>query len=134
MSNGIQLDDNQSFRQWAEETLPWLNEAMHHVAEGFSGDIGDLLHRQEMYTGYAGRMVEIYAQAEAYLVSARAEAMLKYKEKGISASLIARSAEGDIKNEIRVYEAIHRFNSTLSDQLMAIAARLKYEGSFRAGK
>lgn len=133
MLDGIQLDDSTSFREWATGLLPWLNEAMHYVAEGLSGDIADLLRRQEVYAGYAGRLVELYAQAEAYLVTARAEAMERQIKKGIPSSLVARLAEGEIKNEVRVYEAIHRLNSTLSDQLITLASRLKYEENTRRG-
>jgi hypothetical protein len=130
---GIELDDKQTFRQWAESILPWLREVMADVAEGISCDIGELVARQERYTGYAGALVEIYAKAEAYKVSALAEAMEK-AAKTVATSLVARVAEGECKNEIRVYEAIHRLNSTLTDQLVAMASRLKYEGALTWGQ
>jgi hypothetical protein len=124
---GIELDDNLSFRAWAENMLPWLREAMFDVAEGIGGDIATLIDKQQRYTAYAGALTEIYAKAEAYKTTALAEAMEKQIKKGIPASLVARVAEGEIKNETRVFEAIHRLNSTLSDQLIAISSRLKYE-------
>ena len=123
---GIQLDDSTSFRTWAESVIPFLNEAAHYIAEGISGD--DLAIRQEKYTGYAGRMVEIYAEADTYYKNALAEAIEKYSGK-VSPSLVARVAEKDCKNEYKVYQFVRRLNKTLSDQLMAIAARMKYEGN-----
>jgi len=123
---GIQLDDSTSFRNWAESVIPFLNEAAHYIAEGISGD--DLAVRQEKYTGYAGRMVEIYAEADTYYKGSLAEAIEKYSGK-VSLSLVARVAEKDCKNEYKVYQFVRRLNKTLSDQLMAIAARMKYEGN-----
>lgn len=126
---GIDLNDNILFEDWAVKILPWLREAMNDVAEGITGDIATLLDKQQRYTAYAGALVEIYAKAEAYYKTKLAEAMEAAIKEGVSASLVARIAEGKIATVIRLYEAIHRFNSTLSDQLMAIAARLKYEGA-----
>ena len=133
LADGIVLDDQTSFREWATNLLPWLNEAMHYVAEGIGGDTKEILRRQEIYTGYAGRLVEIYSQAETYRVTALAEAMDKQIKRGVSASLVARIAEGEITNQTKVYNAVHRLNSTLSDQLMAIASRLKFEKAINFG-
>lgn len=124
---GIDLNDNILFEDWAVKILPWLREAMNDVAEGITGDIATLLDKQQRYTAYAGALVEIYAKAEAYYKTELAEAMEQAIKDGVSASLVARIAEGKIATVIRFYEAIHRFNSTLTDQLMAIAVRLKYE-------
>jgi predicted transcriptional regulator len=132
MFNGIQLDDNTSFRVWAESILPWLNESMHYVAEGISGDIPQLLERQEKYTGIAGRLVELYAESDAFYQTALAEAIEKYS-KTLSPSLVARTAAKDCRNELRVFEAIHRLNSTISDQLMSIASRLRFEKTINFG-
>lgn len=126
---GIDLNDNILFEDWAVKILPWLREAMNDVAEGITGDIATLLDKQQRYTAYAGALVEIYAKAEAYYKTELAEAMEAAIKEGVSASLVARIAEGKIATVIRFYEAIHRFNSTLTDQLMAVAARLKYEGA-----
>jgi len=122
--SGIKLDDKQNFREWAESILPWINGVMLDVSQGITGDIADLLARQERYTGYAGAVVELYAKADAYYKTALAEAMEKAQA---PPSLVARIAAGKCRNEIRVYDAIHRLNATLSDQLIAIAARLKFE-------
>lgn len=133
MLTGITLDDQQSFRTWAESILPWLNEAMRDVSEGIGGDIAILLDKQQRYTAYAGALTEVYAKAEAYYKTALAEAMEKMTKKGIPASLVARIAEKEVTTETRVYEAIHRLNTTISDQLMAIASRLRYERSINFG-
>ncbi|NLW47426.1 MAG: hypothetical protein GXY86_08830 [Firmicutes bacterium] len=130
---GISLSDNTPFEDWATNILPWLREAMNDVAEGITGDIATLLDKQQRYTAYAGALVEIYAKAEAYYKTKLAEAMEAAIKEGVSASLVARIAEGKIATVIRFYEAIHRFNSTLTDQLMAVAARLKYEGALMWG-
>lgn len=125
---GIELDDNQPFRAWAMSILPWLREAMQDVAEGISCDVAELIARQTRYTAYQGTLVEIYAKAEAYYVTALAKAMEKAARE-VSTSLVARIAEGECANEKRLLEAIHRLNSTLTDQLTAIASRLKFEGN-----
>ncbi|MCX7635641.1 MAG: hypothetical protein N2Z74_07850 [Syntrophales bacterium] len=125
---GIDLEEQVPFRTWAESILPWLREVMADVAEGISSDIADLLARQERYTGYQGALVEIYARAQSYYITALAEAMERALKREIPTSLVARVAEGECKTERRLLEAIHRLNSTLADQLMAIASRLKYEG------
>lgn len=129
MLTGIILDDSQSFRAWATSILPWLNETMSDVAEGIGGDIGILLDKQQRYTAYAGAMTEVYAKAQSYYETALAEGIIKMKDKGIPSSLCARAAERECANEKLVYEAVHRLNSTLSDQLIAIAARLRFERS-----
>ena len=134
MLTGIELDDKQSFRAWAEKILPWLKEAMTDVASGIGGDIGVLLDKQQRYTAYAGALTEIYAKAQTYHENALAEAIIKMIEKGVPASLVARAAAKECTNETRVYEAIHRLNSTLSDQLIAIASRLRFERSLTGGK
>lgn len=128
MLTGIELDDNQSFRSWAESILPWLREAMSDVAEGIGGDIGVLLNKQQRYTAYAGALTEIYAKAQSYYESAQAEAIEKWSKK-LPPSLVSKAAAGDYKNETMVYKAIHRLNSTLSDQLIAISSRLRFERS-----
>ena len=134
MSNSlIELDESTPFLTWAKEILPWLREAMADVAEGISNNLPETLARQERYTGYSGRLVELYSAAEAYYQTALAEAMEEAAKK-TPASLVARIAVKQIKNELRVYEAIRRLNATLGDQLMAIASRLKYEGSLMWGQ
>jgi hypothetical protein len=121
------MTNNQSFEQWANDILQFVEPAMYDVGEGIGDDVGELLKRQARYTGYAGRLVEIYAYAEVFLVTARAEAIEELANKKIPASLVARIAEGKVTNELRVYEMVHRLNSTLSDQLIAIASRLRFE-------
>ncbi len=123
---GIKLDDSTPFRQWAESVIPFLNEAAHYIAEGISGD--DLAVRQEKYTGYAGRMVEIYAEADTHYKNALAKATEKYATK-VSVSLVSKVAEGDCTNEYKVYQFCRCLNKTLSDQLISIASRMKYEGN-----
>lgn len=127
---GIQLDDKTPFRKWAEGILPWLNAVMEDVGKGTAEDIGPLKERQDRYTAYQGTLVELYSKAQAYYKDALARSMEKHM-KDAPASLVARIAEQDCVNELRVFEAIHRLNSTLSDQLIAIASRLKFEGGYR---
>lgn len=132
MLEGISLDDKKSFRDWATEMLGWLNPAMADVSQGIGGDIGTLLERQQRYTAYAGTVVEIYAKADAYYKTALAEATVKYA-KHLSPSLVSKAAEQDCVNECRVFDAVKRFNKTLSDQLIAIASRLRFERAISGG-
>lgn len=126
MLEGITLDDKKDFYTWATELLPWLNATMKDVNHGIGSSIEEVIERQTRYSSYAGRLVELLAEAEGYYTSALAEQMEKLNGT-ISPMLIGRVAEGKVKNEAKVYNAIKRLSSTLETLLISIASRLKYE-------
>ena len=124
---GIELDDTKPFYDWAMELLPWLNATMKDVAAGIGTNLAEMKERQIRYTAYAGRLVEILAEAEAYYQTALADEMTRLKESGVSPMLIGRIAEGRVKNEAKVYCAVKRLNQTLENLLISMASRLKFE-------
>ena len=126
MLTGISLDDKTSFVTWAESILPWLNAAMSDVSAGIGIELHFMKERQVRYTAYLGTLVELDSKAETYRKAALAEAINKYAGK-YSPSLVAKIAERDCSNETKVQQAIHRLITTTSDQLIAIASRLKFE-------
>lgn len=126
MLTGIQLDDKTSFITWAESILPWLNAVMIDVSAGIGSELQAMKERQVRYTAYLGTLVELDSKAETYRKAALAEAIDKYAGK-YSPSLVAKVAEKDCSNETKVAQAIHRLITTTSDQLIAIASRLKFE-------
>ncbi len=123
---GISLDNTTSFITWANSILPWLNIAMKDVSEGIGTELQAMKERQVRYTAYLGTLVELDSKAETYRKAALAEAINKYAGK-YSPSLVAKIAEKDCSNETRVQQAIHRSITTTSDQLIAIASRMKFE-------
>ena len=123
---GISLEDTTSFITWANSILPWLNIAMKDVSEGIGTELQAMKERQVRYTAYLGTLVELDSKAETYRKAALAEAINKYAGK-YPPSLVAKIAEKDCSNETRVQQAIHRLITTTSDQLIAIASRLKFE-------
>jgi hypothetical protein len=126
MLTGIQLNDQTSFITWAESILPWLNAVMTDVSAGIGTELQAMKERQVRYTAYLGTLVELDSKAETYRKAALAEAIDKYAGK-YSPSLVAKVAEKDCSNETKVAQAIHRLITTTSDQLIAIASRLKFE-------
>ena len=132
--DGIKLDDNKTFYGWATELLPWLNETMRDVAAGIGANLAEMKERQIRYTAYAGRLVEILAEAEAYYQTALADEMTRLREKGMSPMLIGRIAEGRVKNEAKVYSAVKRLNQTLENLLISMASRLKFEKAALIGE
>jgi hypothetical protein len=126
MLTGIKLDDQTSFVTWANSILPWLNATMSDVAGGIGTELQSMKDRQVRYTAYLGTLVELDSKAETYKKAALAEAINKYAGK-YSPSLVAKIAEKDCSNETKVAQAIHRLITTTSDQLIAIASRLKFE-------
>lgn len=131
---GIELDDTKPFYDWAMELLPWLNATMRDVAHGIGTNLAEMKERQIRYTAYAGRLVEILAEAEAYYQTALAEEMTRLREQGMSPMLIGRIAEGRVKNEAKVYSAVKRLNQTLENLLISMASRLKFEKATMYGE
>lgn len=132
--NGIELDDKKPFYDWAMELLPWLNATMKDVAAGIGTNLAEMKERQIRYTAYAGRLVEILAEAEAYYQTALADEMTRLREKGMSPMLIGRIAEGRVKNEAKVFNAVKRLNQTLENLLISMASRLKFEKATMYGE
>lgn len=135
MLEGIQLDDRVSFRDWATELLPWLNDVMKDVNHGMGDSLEEVKERQIRYTSYAARLVELLAVAEGYYQTALAEAMEKLGTgpDKLSPMLVGRIAEGKVKNEAKVYAAIKRLNGALEILLMSIASRLRFEKNVNFG-
>ncbi|HHU83375.1 MAG TPA: hypothetical protein GXZ26_10275 [Firmicutes bacterium] len=132
--DGIQLDDTKPFYDWAMELLPWLNGTMRDVAAGIGTNLAEMKERQIRYTAYAGRLVEILAEAEAYYQTALADEMTRLREQGMSPMLIGRIAEGRVKNEAKVFNAVKRLNQTLENLLISMASRLKFEKATMYGE
>lgn len=132
--NGIELDDKKPFYDWAMELLPWLNATMKDVAAGIGTNLAEMKERQIRYTAYAGRLVEILAEAEAYYQTALADEMTRLREQGMSPMLIGRIAEGRVKNEAKVFNAVKRLNQTLENLLISMASRLKFEKAALIGE
>ena len=132
--DGIKLDDTKPFYDWAMGLLPWLNATMRDVAAGIGTNLAEMKERQIRYTAYAGRLVEILAEAEGYYQTALADEMTRLREKGMSPMLIGRIAEGRVKNEAKVFNAVKRLNQTLENLLISMASRLKFEKAAMCGE
>ncbi len=143
----IKLNDIQSFTDWAESQLPFIN-AVNDYLKDYENEIDEnrisqlstekILAMQEILYGYFGSLVEPYSKSEMYRRTAIARETRKCHESGMPPSVAKTVAEERCGNEIMINEILHRLNSTIDKLLIVLSVRLSYEkslffGSGRAG-
>jgi hypothetical protein len=141
----IKLNDTQSFTDWANSQLPFIN-AVNDYLKDYETEIDEnkisqlstekILAMQEILYGYFAALVEPYSKSEMYRRVAVARETRKNHEKDMPPSVAKTVAEETCGNEIMINEILHRLNSTIDKLLIVLSVRLSYEKSlfFGAGR
>ncbi len=138
----IKLNDTQSFTDWAESQLPFINIVNDYLRD-YETEIDEskishlstekLLTMQEILYQYFASLVEPYSKSESFRRVAVARETRKCHEAGMPPSVAKTVADEKCGNEIMINEILHRLNSTIDKLLIVISVRLSYEKSLFFG-